>query len=86
MVPHSILNELDTCDRNSEAVRRMLANLDHDERKRHVGEWLVEAVDDAIGGTARQRERAGAKLTNREYVEMARAWAKRQREKAEACK
>jgi hypothetical protein len=80
LLPHSILHALDDCDRNREDVRRTLAGLDHDERKRLVGEWIGEALDDAIAGSAPQRQ-AASKRTNREYAEMARAWVKRQRAK-----
>jgi hypothetical protein len=81
-LPESILGALDDCDRNRDDVRRMLASLDHDERKRLCAEWTVEAVDNAIAGTPSQRQAARNNRTNLEYAEMARAWVKRQREKA----
>lgn len=80
LLPHSILNKLDACDRNREGVRRMLAGLDHDERKRLVAEWIREAIDDAIAGSATQRQRARSSRTDREYAEMARVWIRHQRE------
>lgn len=61
------LDALDIAGRNTGTTRRMLAQLDADERKTLLADWVVETTHAAIAGTAEQRATARANMTTKEH-------------------